>query len=212
MQNITTIIFDFDSTLAHSLPEIKKIFLSIAHDLRYSVTPKLVESLIHEEIKEIFKKLNLSFWQLPKVEKLFRLKMKTSIKNIKPFPETKEMIIELEKLGFQLGIFTSNTPENVEWFLKKYHLEKYFDFIDGGSSFLGKARKLKKLLRNKRLKREEVFYVGDETRDITAAQKNKVKVIAVTWGINPRPVLSKYNPDYLVDNQQQIISIFKKLC
>ena len=212
MRTITTVIFDFDGTLAYSLPEVKKIFLEIAREFNYPATPQLINRLIHRETKEVLKNLKLPLWKLPKVEKLFRRKMKTAIKNIKPFLETEKMIVDLKKEELRLGIFTSNAKENVKYFLQKHQLGKYFDFIDGGSSFFGKARKLKKLLRKEKLKKEEVVYVGDETRDIQAGQKNQVKVIAVTWGINPRPVMAKYHPDYLVDNQQELVSILKKLC
>jgi HAD superfamily hydrolase (TIGR01549 family) len=211
MRTITTVIFDFDSTLAYSLPEIKKIFLEIAQEFSYPATPKLIEELIHKEAQEIIRELKVPLWELPKVEKLFRLKMKAIIKNVELFPQTKKMITDLKKEGLRLGIFTSNAKENIEWFLQKHHLEKDFDFIDGGSGFFGKAQKLKKLLRRKKLRKEDVVYIGDETRDIVAAQKNQVKVVGVTWGMNPRPVMAKYHPDYLVDNQQELVAIIKTL-
>jgi phosphoglycolate phosphatase len=209
---ITTVIFDFDGTLAYSLPEVKKIFLEIAKKLSYPVSPELIEKVIHKETKEIIHELKLPLWKLPKVEKLFRQKMETAIKDIEPFPQTEKMIIDLKKEGLKLGIFTSNAKKNIEWFLKKHRLEKYFEFVDGGSGFFGKGRRLKKLLKKEKLKKEEVIYIGDETRDVIAGQKNRVKVIGVTWGINPRPVMAKYHPDYLVDSQQEIVSIVKKLC
>ena len=208
---ITTVIFDFDSTLAYSLPAVKKIFLEIAQEFSYPASPELIEKLIHKETKEIIKSLKLPLWKLPKVEKLFRLKMKTAIKNVPLFPQTEKMIVDLKKEGLRLGIFTSNSKENIEWFLKKHRLEKYFDFVNGGSGFFGKGKRLKKILKKEKLKREEVVYIGDETRDIIAGQKNRVKVIGVTWGMNPRSVMVKYHPDHLVDNQQELVSILKTL-
>jgi HAD superfamily hydrolase (TIGR01549 family) len=211
MSTIKTVIFDFDGTLAHSLPEIKKIFLEIAKEFSYPATPELIEKLIHKEAKEIIHELKVPLWKIPKVEKSFRLKMKTVINNVELFPQTEKMIADLKKEGLRLGIFTSNSKKNVGWFLKKHRLEKYFDFIDGGSSFFGKGQRLKKILKKEKLKKEEVVYIGDETRDIIASQKNQVKVIGVTWGMNPRPVMTKYHPDYLVDNQEKLVSIIKNL-
>lgn len=208
----TTVIFDFDSTLAESLPEVKKIFIQIAQDLNYpQITPKLIDRLIHREIKEVLRELKFPIFKLAKMEKLFRQKIKLVIKNIKPFPEIKKTIKELKKLGYPLGILSSNSQENVLWFLKKYQMND-FNFIDGGSGFFGKAKRLKKLLKKEKLKRDEVIYIGDETRDIFAAQKNKVRVISVTWGVNPKSVLTKYHPDWLADKPADLLKIIKKFC
>ncbi len=45
-----------------------------------------------------------------------------------------------------------------------------------------------------------MIYVGDETRDITAAQKSQVQVVAVAWGFNSPQILSQFNPDHLIDH------------
>lgn len=208
----TTIIFDFDSTLAESLPQAKKIFLEIAKEMHFAqVSEELMGKIIRKEVKETLKELKISIFQLPKIEKLFRQKMKLVIKKIKPFIGIKKMLEELKKESYSLGILSSNSQENVLWFLKKYQLDNYFDFVDGGSSFFGKAKKLKKLLKKQKLKRNEVVYIGDETRDIIAAKKNKIKVISVTWGVNPKEVLAKHQPDWLADNPQELLKILSQL-
>lgn len=55
----------------------------------------------------------------------------------------------------------------------------------------------------------EVIYVGDETRDVEAAKKVGVKVIAVTWGINSEKILRKQNPDYLIVKPKELIEVLK---
>lgn len=208
----TTIIFDFDSTLAESLPQVKKIFLEIIEEMNFKhVSEETIEKLIRKEVKETLKELKIPIFKLPMIERSFRRKMKDSIKAIKPFPKIKEMILKLKKEGYCLGILSSNSQENVSYFLKKYQLDDYFDFVDGGSGFFTKARKIKKLLKKNKIKKDKVVYIGDETRDIFAAQKNKIKVVGVTWGINPRKVLAKYKPDWLADNPEKLYKILSKL-
>ena len=43
-----------------------------------------------------------------------------------------------------------------------------------------------------RLGRDEVVYIGDEARDIDAAQKVGIPIISVTWGFNSSDVLSRH--------------------
>ena len=57
------------------------------------------------------------------------------------------------------------------------------------------------------LKNKEIVYVADETRDIEAAKKAKVRIISVTWGFNSREILKKQNPDFLVDRPEEILRI-----
>ena len=107
-----------------------------------------------------------------------------------------------------MGILTSTSEENVRKFLKKNKLE-LFDFIYSGSSIFGKHKVMKSLLKKQKLKRKEVIYVGDETRDIEAAKKAKVKIISVTWGFNTKQILKKQKPDFLIDKPKELMKILK---
>ncbi len=53
--------------------------------------------------------------------------------------------------------------------------------------------------------------MGDETRDIEAAKKSKIKIVAVTWGFNSSNVLAQHQPDFLIDIPQQLTEIFEDL-
>ena len=53
------------------------------------------------------------------------------------------------------------------------------------------------------------LYVGDETRDIEAAQKAGVSIAAVTWGYNSAEVLRRFSPDYLVNRPDELLSLMR---
>jgi phosphoglycolate phosphatase-like HAD superfamily hydrolase len=44
----------------------------------------------------------------------------------------------------------------------------------------------------------EILFVGDELRDIEAAQETGVHMAAVTWGYNSTAALEAAGPDYLI--------------
>ena len=52
-----------------------------------------------------------------------------------------------------------------------------------------------------------MIYIGDETRDIEAAHDAKIKIIAVTWGLNSRQILTKYKPEWLVNAPDDVITV-----
>jgi len=112
----------------------------------------------------------------------------------------------LKKRGFQLGIITSNSRENVLGALEKNGLQDTFTFIYSGSTF-GKHKVINKWLKIENINPEEVAYVGDEIRDIDAAKKTGIKVIAVGWGFNSPQALAAQNPNFLIERPQELIEI-----
>jgi phosphoglycolate phosphatase-like HAD superfamily hydrolase len=54
-------------------------------------------------------------------------------------------------------------------------------------------------------------YVGDEIRDVHAAQAAGVPVVAVTWGYNNVHVLTESKPDKIVFDPSEIGAAVKDL-
>src|SRR4030066_402714 len=62
------------------------------------------------------------------------------------------------------------TIKEKKYFLKKNQMD-FFDFLNCGTSLLGKGRILSKVIKERKYKKENVIYVGDEIRKIEAAKK-----------------------------------------
>jgi HAD superfamily hydrolase (TIGR01509 family) len=135
-----------------------------------------------------------------------KAELHSEVPNIQLFPGIKEVLLELKKRGFQLGIITSNSRENVWTSLEKNGLQDTFTFIYSGSTF-GKHKVINKWLRIENINPEQVVYVGDEIRDIDAAKKTGIKVIAVGWGFNSQEALAAHNPDFLIERPHELIEI-----
>ena len=69
---------------------------------------------------------------------------------------------------------------------------------------LSKTSRLKKVIRRSGLKKREAMYIGDEIRDLEAAQKANVTFGAVSWGYNKAESLAKRSPDKLFATLQEI--------
>jgi len=209
---ISTIIFDFDGTIADTLPFSFKKFLEIAHLLK-------IDDLTDKEIiKEIRSKsyqelLNGSFkraWlKLPYVVKMIKnmqIELEKEIPNIKFFPGVKKLLYNLRKDGYKLAIISSNRIENIDKFIKHNDLD-IFDFVHGKTDLFGKAGYLGKFLDDFDLDSSEVIYVGDEIRDVEACKKAGIKIIGVSWGLHTVEALKKAGVDYIVKKPSEVFKI-----
>ena len=121
-----------------------------------------------------------------------------------------EVITQLIAHAYSLSIVTSNTKEAVTEFLTKQQLN-YFDHIYSDKSLFGKHVVLDNFIKKHSINRDEAIYIGDEIRDIEAAHKAHLKIIAVTWGFNSKAGLVKYHPDYLIDSPQELFATLNRV-
>ena len=139
---------------------------------------------------------------------LYREEFRKEIKNIKPFKGIKNVFSELKKQNIRIGIVTTNSEGNVRKFLRCNGFIN-FDFINSGIGIFGKDRVIKAILEEYKLMLNEVIVIGDEVRDVLAAKKIGIKIIAVAWGYNSDKILKQQNPDYLAQNSKQLLKILK---
>ena len=152
--------------------------------------------------------MGISIIKLPFWIKKIHSEMNNEISNISPTVEILPILLKLKK-KYQLGILTSNTQENVKLFLEKNNMN-FFDFIYTGKSVFGKKNIIKKAIKQQKINRNKIIYVCDEIRDIEAAKKLEIKIIAVTWGYNNKNALEKENPDFIIDVPKDLENIVMK--
>ena len=202
-----TVIFDFDGTLADTIPSITqvlKITNQIANEMgRKPLTRSEILELRDLSIKESIKKLNIPFYKLPFILKRLRQILKSDTEIAKPVKDIKKTLLALKNKNYTLGIVTSNKKGNVEKFLAKNNLE-FFSFIQSGTNIFGKDRVLKKAIKNFKINPKDSIYIGDEIRDIEAARVVDIETVAVCWGFNSEKGLKRAKPKYIAKNPAQI--------
>lgn len=207
---IKAIIFDFDGTIANTLPYTFEKIIEI--NRRLKVTGKKDEEIIKKiremdyrqlmrEFKVSWLKIPLIIWEIKKAQK----ELYKKIEQIKAFKGIEKLIIELKKKGVNCYIYSSNIKKNIEKFLEINNLKTYFKKIYTGSNLLGKDKDLLFILKKEGLKREEVFYVADEVRDVLACQKAKIRIIAVSWGLNSPQLLKKTGALFIIKKPEEIL-------
>jgi HAD superfamily hydrolase (TIGR01549 family) len=200
------VIFDFDGTIADTLPRTYKVANELARESgRPSLAP--IEDLRNMNARQFIKSLNIPMFKIMKYAKRIQKDLKENMHTIKPFPRMHESIEALKSKGIRVGIVSSNTKENINAFLEHHNLK--MDFVHAKPSIFGKHKKIRHAMRLYGMNAHDTLYIGDEVRDIDACRKLNLDVGTVTWGFNTKNVLEAGNPNYLFTSPAQILSIVR---
>jgi phosphoglycolate phosphatase len=211
MKKDFVVIFDFDGTITQIMKSPENIVNILAREFGFKkIKAGEIEKLKEKKAQEVIKLLKVPLIKLPFILMRARSLLSSEMEKLKPFEGIKEVTDYLSRGKFDFGILSSNSKENVSSFLKKNQMD-HFNFIFSEKSIFGKEKALFKLIKKRKLKSENIIFVGDETRDIEAAKKAKVKTIAVSWGINKEELLKRHNPDYLAKTPKGLIEILKNI-
>lgn len=201
------IIFDFDGTLADTFPPMVKILKKQVKEMGYGeLTSRQIDVMREMKPLDIIKHFKFPIWKVPSLIKDIREGLFKQIAQVKLFQGIDNVVLDLKRKGFTLGILTSNSVKAVEIFLNEHNLE-CFDFVESETKIFKKSKHLIKIIKKYSFNKNEVIYIGDEVRDIIASQETGIDVIAVTWGYNRRDVLKQNHPTYLVDKPNDIINM-----
>lgn len=204
------VVFDFDGTLADTEEKTFNIYNDMAEKYKYrKITKEDLQHIKNLHIKEILEIVDIPFYRYPRVISEGQKRMRAEMNDIRAFyPQIKSFMDDLSPITEYCGILTSNIEKTVQAFLKHYDIEKDIDFILC-SALLSKEKKIKKVLKKYKITKEELLYVGDETRDIESCHKAGVDVVAVRWGYNTPRALERCNPTYMADHITDILTIVK---
>lgn len=206
----TLLIFDFDGTIADTHRYLIEISNRLSQEFNYNtILPEEIDELKNKTSKEVITYLKVPLLKIPAIVAKAKSEFQKNMDALKPIAGLKEILYELKSLGIGLGVLSSNSMDNVTKFLKAHDLD-IFDFIDTTSKIWSKNISLKNLIQKKGLAKNDVIYVGDEIRDITAARKLGVKVAAVSWGYNSASALKGYQPDFLIKHPPELLTIFPR--
>lgn len=209
---IKNVIFDFDGTIADTLPFTFNKIIEVNRRLKVTNKDKsiIIDKLKRMDYRDLLKEFKIDWFKIPII--LWEIKKAQKelyfhLYKIKVFPGIKALLKNLNKKSISCYIYSSNIKKNIEKFLEINHLNKYFKKIYTGANLLGKDKDLLKIIREEKLKKEEVVYVADEVRDVLACKKIGLKMIGVSWGLNNKNLLKKTGADVIVDRATEVLKI-----
>lgn len=203
-----TFIFDFDGTLAESLDVLFVITNQLAEEFGFApVGHQEFQSWRSLTSRELLSQKRIPWWKLPSLVRRVKREQYHRIRQIRLVLGMGEALLALRDRGSRLGILTSNSSSTVEAFLENQGLEGIFEFVYAGSTLFGKDKLLRRVIQAHQLDPDQVIYVGDEVRDIEAAHRVPMPVAAVSWGFNTLDVLASVQPDYLLQQPKDLLSL-----
>jgi phosphoglycolate phosphatase-like HAD superfamily hydrolase len=205
---VKVILFDFDGTIVDSISAGIAITNRLAAEFGF---PPFDEATL-EELKQLgsreaLRRSQIPFWRLPFLIRRFTQELNREIPHLQLFPGMKETLLDLKQHGYLLGIVSTNSVKNIHEFLRIQSLTSTFDVISANYALFGKSRLIRRIIRQHDLQMAQIYYVGDETRDIEAARKSGVSAIAATWGLNSAEILSANHPDWLIDHPKELLRL-----
>jgi phosphoglycolate phosphatase-like HAD superfamily hydrolase len=203
---MANIIFDFDGTIADSFGTVVEIFEQVMRRGE-PVSAEEIERLRSMSLIHAALELKIRPWRMPFLLAKGRRLMRQRINTVGVFDGVPELIQQLEADGHKLYVVSSNSVQNIRGALKRYGLRKEFIKLYGGAGLFGKTNLLRRVLASQKLDLDSTIYVGDEVRDIEAAKKSGIRIIAVTWGYNNEAALRAHEPDFIAQKVTDIAKI-----
>ncbi len=197
-------IFDFDGTIIDSIDDIVFILSEYIPNLtRNSLRQILVDVYIRHSTSAFFKMFYAEILILLHVNQVLK-NIDEDTDKLPLIHDIQNVLIDLHKNGVKLFIVSSNFTKNIQDYLISKNLD-FFERVEGIGIIFGKARHIKAIANT--YSNSDIYYIGDDIRDVLAAKKACVKSVAVTWGLSTEDDFQYVDPDYIVDRPTDLLRI-----
>lgn len=188
------VIFDFDGTLADTLPWFESVLDGVADRYGFRRPGELHrETLRRFDARTLLALLGVPRWKLPFIARHMRRLKSRDAHTIRLFAGAAEMMGALVDDGVTLGIVSSNSEANIRRVLGPANAARIAHFACSASLF-GKPAKIRHVLRRAGVLPAQALYIGDELRDAEAASRSGVAFAAASWGYASAEALAATRP------------------
>lgn len=210
--SFNVVLFDLDGTLVDSIPLIRKSYQNVFTEMQIQWTDSHMTTLAVLPIKESAK-IYAKQRQKEFLTSFFKHYLGEHNSLMKMFPGTVEMLQLLKNHGCRLGIVTSKSRLGTTACLDFLGITDILDVIitdDDATHHKPHPEPLIKALELLSTPPTDALYIGDSHLDIIAAKSAGIKAAYVTWGAGNNDDIQQYEPDYVVENWDELIHLIIK--
>ena len=210
---IKTAIFDFDGTLADTIPLCREAFRRAVRELDG-------RTLTDEEIERQFGPDDLGVIQrlLPGKPELHEKGRELYYRELHPelaptpFPGAAGLLHALRSRGIRLAMVTGKRLESAEISLQFFHLAEFFPILETGSPEGGvKPDRIRRALDRLDSSAGEAIYIGDSPTDVDACRAVPIRILAAGWAAEADVKgLEERKPDYLLTRFEDLDRFFRE--
>ncbi|MBB6453137.1 phosphoglycolate phosphatase/pyrophosphatase PpaX [Salirhabdus euzebyi] len=208
---IKSVIFDFDGTLANTLPicyeAFQKVFAKYdnktltTEDIHAMFGPSEVgiirKNLIHQNVEEA-------------IELYYETYLKKHNSLVNRNKEIENMLRTLTDMGVKLGIVTGKARRSLDISLHALHMDHYFHVTITGDDVVHPKphpEGVEKALSLLEVNSNEAVFVGDSDADIKAGLHANVHTVGVEWLPNYEPVAITTKPHAIFTSPNELIDL-----
>ncbi|WP_034756737.1 HAD family hydrolase [Rossellomorea vietnamensis] len=205
------IIFDFDGTLADTLPVCFYAFQSVFKEFDdIEVTEDEIKSMFGPSETGIIKEnLKNSSWDQA-IDMYYHKYSEKHVELVTANEEVKNLLHLLKKQEFKLAIVTGKARRSLDISLDHLDMNDLFDVIITGDD-VSKPKPhpegLNQALTFLNITNDEAMFIGDSDADIEAGKKANVHTIGVQWLPNFQTQTFSIQPDQRVSRVGEFIEL-----
>ncbi|MEI7441052.1 MAG: HAD hydrolase-like protein [bacterium] len=207
MKKTILLVFDFDGTLADSHEEVLAAMEYSCKKLKLSLPS--IEDLRNTPAKDLIKSLKIGPYKIYRMLQYSRSYLKKSSKEVRLYSGMPALLSSLNQNVFHFHVVSTNTQEKILRTLKNEGVGGLFSSVQGSMGLWSKKSALEKLARKN--PSSQKIYVGDEERDILAAQDAGFEALSVGWGFKSPELLQGFQPRYFVRHLKQFEALLHSL-
>lgn len=198
------VIIDFDGTLANTANVLQKIYNEMAIEKGWpSMTTNDYKRLRKGSLRQALTWAGVHPWQLPWLLNRGRKRFMDEIAGVELFTGMKELLEDLKQNGWDLYVLSQNSSKAIEQVIANSNVKTDIQVL-GRASIFGKHRNLRRFLLTHSYKKQDVWIIGDEVRDVDAAKRVGIQSIAVSWGLQDKSVLAEAKPNLVASTPDDI--------
>lgn len=210
------IIFDFDGTIADTSRIILATMQATMREKGLRVaTPESIKRVIGLPLKDCFTHIYPDMSEMEALEcastycDIFDVNKSSLTPTL--FPHVAKTLSVLNQQGITMSVASSRGHSSLVELLEMLNIMQHFATVVGVDN-VDKAKPdpeaVLYILKVMQIDASDALMVGDMPVDIAMGQNAAIKTCAVTYGNSPIDYLEKSNPDYLIDDFNQLLTLF----
>ena len=212
------IIFDLDGTLLDTVNDLKEaVNFSLEKNGETTKTLEHVTKSIGNGVELLIARCLENGFSNPKYQVIFndfrQYYLSHSDVFTKAYPNVKETIFSLKKLGYFIAVCTNKLHEAAYEMIHKYFGD-IFDYILGSKKELNKKPHpdmINDVISNfEGISKQDVLYIGDTDVDVLSAKNANVDYVLVSYGYRNKKALLSYDPSAkIIDDISELIDLLE---